>query len=140
MRSSDNRLRELLIKHEGIRLKPYKCPAGKVTIGCGRNLEDVGITDGEARLMLSNDIERIHKEANEFSWFKSLNMPRQDVVLNMLFNLGLPKFLAFRKMIEALRLANYDQAATEMLDSKWAIQVGIRAKELAEIMRTGRYL
>jgi lysozyme len=67
-------------------------------------------------------------------------MPRQDVVLNMLFNLGLPKFLAFRKMIEALRLANYDQAATEMLDSKWAIQVGIRAKELAEIMRTGRYL
>lgn len=139
-RMSDDRLRELLIKHEGLRLKAYKCPAGKISVGVGRNLEDVGISEGEARLMLSNDIERVKKEAAEFGWFKSLNMARQDVVLSMLFNIGLPRFKGFKKMIEALIAQNYEKASAEMLNSKWASQVGIRAKELAEIMRHGRYL
>ncbi len=140
MRSSDDRLREMLIRHEGLRLKPYKCTSGKLTIGCGRNLEDVGITQFEARMLLAEDIDRVYKEAISFGWFKSLSMPRQDVILSMLFNLGLSRFQGFKNLIQACVDGNFELASKEMLDSKWAIQVGIRATELAEIMRTGRYL
>lgn len=133
-------LRELLIKHEGIRLKPYLCPAGKLTVGVGRNLEDVGLSDQEARMMLTNDIHRVVKEtADNFKWFKSLNLARQDVVLSMVFNLGLTRFRQFKKMHAWLSVANYDNAANEMLSSVWASQVGIRAVELATMMRHGNY-
>jgi lysozyme len=131
----------MLIKHEGMRLKPYTCPAGKITIGCGRNLEDVGISQNEAYILLGYDIERVLQEATrEFAWFKSLNMPRQDVILSMIFNMGLPRFKGFQKMIAAVINGRFDHAADEMLDSKWASQVGERAKDLAQIMRSGRYL
>src|SRR5687767_14656968 len=118
-----------------MRLKPYQCTSGKITIGCGRNLEDVGITLNEAYVLLSNDIERVLAEANQFAWFKSLNMPRQDAVLSMLFNLGLARFQGFKKMIQAVINGRFEVAADEMLNSKWATQVGERAKDLAQIMR-----
>lgn len=135
-----DRLRELLIKHEGVRLKAYKCPAGKITIGVGRNLEDVGISKLEAMAMLEEDIARIHTEAVEnFAWFKSLNCVRQDVVLSMIFNLGFEGFNKFAKLIAALINGNFDKAADEMLASKWSAQVGKRAVELAQMMRSGSY-
>ena len=138
-REATHKLRMLLIKHEGIRLKPYRCTAGKLTIGVGRNLEDMGISQFEAMVMLSTDLERIHKEAVEFPWFKSLSMTRQDVVLSMLFNLGLPAFNQFQRFILALIDGRFDAAADEMLNSRWASQVGARAVELAYMMRTGTY-
>lgn len=135
------RLRELLIRHEGKRLKPYVCTAGKLSIGVGRNLDDVGISDLEANLLLTHDIERVlHEAVNRLPWFKGLNLARQDVVLSMVFNLGMTRFLGFKKAIEAMRLGNFDRAASEMLDSKWAVQVGERAIELARMMRSGLYL
>lgn len=135
-----NRLREMLLRHEGLRLKPYRDTVGKLTIGCGRNLDDVGITKEEALALLAHDLDRAIREAiDNFSWFKSLNKPRQDVVLNMLFNLGLHRFCGFKRMIAALSAQNYEVAAIEMLDSLWAKQVGLRAIELAQIMRTGIY-
>lgn len=136
---NDN-LRALLVKHEGLRLKPYKCSAGKVTIGVGRNLDDVGITEFEANLMLNNDITRVQNEClREFAWIKSLDQVRQDVVFSMVFNLGMPRFKGFKKFIEALRVQNYAKAADEMLSSLWAQQVGLRAQELSDMMLLGRY-
>lgn len=136
-----NRLRKMLLKHEGLRLKPYKCTAGKTTIGVGRNLEDVGITEAEAMILLAHDIARVHREAVEsFAWFKSISTLRQDVVLDMLINLGLPRFKGFKKMIAAISAGNFDKAADEMLSSKWAEQVGPRAKDLAHMMRTNQTL
>ena len=140
MRSSDDNLRKMLIAHEGLRLKPYRCTQNKLTIGVGRNLEDVGISEFEAMGMLQADIERVNREAVEnFAWFKSLNMPRQDVVLSMIFQMGLKKFKGFKKTIEAIRCGNFDKAADEMKDSDWAKQTPVRAEELIKIMRTGRY-
>jgi lysozyme len=133
------RLIELLIKHEGLMLKPYRCSSDKTSIGVGRNLDDVGISKDEAMLLLAHDIERVMKEAGQFSWFQSLNIPRQDVVLSMLFNMGLSRFNSFKKFILCLISGNFERAADEMLDSKWATQVGLRAKELAQMMRSGRY-
>lgn len=133
-------LRQLLIRHEALRLKAYKCKAGKVTIGVGRNLDDVGITEQEAMILLTGDILRVTREAATFPWFKSLSTVRQDVVLNMIFNLGLDGFRGFPRTIAALSNQNYQLAATEMLNSRWAAQVGRRAVELAQMMRTGNYV
>jgi lysozyme len=94
-----SRLREMLIRHEGLRLKPYRDTGNKLTIGIGRNLEEVGITREEALLLLDNDIARVGREVERaFPWFSRLNPARKDVVLNMVFNLGLSRFRRFRKM------------------------------------------
>ena len=133
------RLRKLLIKHEGLRLKPYLCPAKKLTIGVGRNLDDVGISEAEAMFLLQNDIERALDECHaRFPWFYSLDEVRQDVILSMVFNLGITRFLGFRKLITAMAVGDYALAGAEMLSSRWAVQVGPRAKELADMMFTGK--
>jgi len=129
---------DLLIKHEGLRLKPYRDTVGKLTIGVGRNLDGVGITREEALYLLHNDIERVRKEVETaFQWYRGLNKARMDVVFSMVFNLGLSRFKRFKKLIRAIGVANWDWAADEMLDSKWAKQVGRRASELARMMRSG---
>jgi len=134
------RLRKLLIKHEGLVLKPYHCTAGHLTIGVGRNLDSCGISEAEALMLLHADIERVHQEAvSTLPWFKSISVTRQDVVLSMIFNLGMTRFLEFKKMIKAITDGDFEKAANEMLVSKWAGQVGIRASDLALMMKTDRY-
>ena len=130
----------MLQRHEGLRLKPYKCTAGKVSIGYGRNLDDMGISEVEAMVLLRHDIERCYEELNVFSWFADLDQVRQEALIDMLFNLGLPTFLEFKKTLKFVAEGKYSQAAEEMLRSKWANQVGDRAKELAYMMDTGCYM
>lgn len=129
----------MLIRHEGLRLKPYKCTAGKLTIGVGRNLDDNGITEAEARMMLNYDIEMSRAPLLKLKWFTELNTPRQDAVINMVFNLGFPRFMKFKKTIAYLEAKDYENAAVEMLNSTWAKQVGDRAVELAAIILSGHY-
>lgn len=133
-------LRALLIRHEGMRLKSYTDSVGKTTIGCGRNLTDVGISPLEANLLLKNDMDRVLLEAYQnFPWFKYLDSVRQDAILDMLFNLGMTRFSQFHQLTEALQNQNYLKAATEMLNSLWAQQVGVRARELSQMLLTGFY-
>lgn len=127
-----------LLKHEGEVLLPYRCSAGYLTIGVGRNLEQRGITQKESRMLLSNDIEKVHKElAVAIPWMFSLSDDRQLVLMDMAFNLGTVGLLKFRKFLTALEEGDYETAADEMLDSKWAKQVKGRAITLAEMMRNG---
>jgi lysozyme len=128
-----------LKRHEGIRHKPYKDTVGKLSIGVGRNLDDRGLRDDEIELMLMNDIEEATEEAHKVPGYYRLNEPRKCVIINMIFNMGLPRVLRFKKMIAALALELWHEAAEQMLDSKWADQVGNRAIELAEQMRTGKW-
>lgn len=129
---------ERLIKHEGLRLRPYTCPAGKLTIGVGRNLEDRGITEDEAMMMLQNDIIACRKECySNFIWYGEMDELRQEVILEMCFNLGIARLKGFKKMLKACELKNYTLASQEMLTSLWARQVGNRAKTLAKIMEKG---
>lgn len=140
MRREFENVRRQLMRHEGLRLKPYRCTAGYLTIGYGRNLDDRGITALEAAAMLSVDLERTVAECVAiFTWFNLIDTVRQDVVINMVFNLGMSRFLKFRKFINALSRQNYSEAADEMLDSEWAKQVPYRAQELANQMRRGVY-
>lgn len=127
-----------IIKHEGLMLKPYKCPAGKLTIGVGRNLEDRGITKEEALFLLQNDILACRKECYaSFTWYGEMDEIRQGVILEMCFNLGISRLKGFKKMLKACELKNYTLASQEMLTSLWARQVGQRAKTLAKIMEKG---
>ena len=119
-------------------MKPYKCSAGKLTIGVGRNLDENGISEGEALMLLYNDIDRCKRElAPYIPQDIPLNDERYLVLLNMTFNLGINRLLRFKKMWKALSKGKFDEAADEMKDSKWYHQVGRRAEELIEIMRTG---
>lgn len=129
---------DLIKRHEGLRLKPYRCTAGKLTIGYGRNLEDIGILEDEAELMLKNDIGRCRYEVNNnIPVFNNLDQTRQSVLLDMCYNLGIKKLLGFKKMLEYLNNHDYDNASIEMLNSEWAKQVPNRARELAQLMKKG---
>lgn len=134
-----DQLRAMLIRQEGIRLKPYVDTVGKTTIGCGRNLTDNGIEESEAYMMLDNDIIKATLEAQKLPMFTKLDPVRQDVLINMAFNLGLPRLKHFVKMLAALSDGNWEEAAIQMQDSKWAMQVGNRAIELAVMIRSGEY-
>jgi len=132
------RLKETLIKHEGLRLKPYYCTAKKLSIGIGRNLDDVGISKDEALYMLDNDIKKaVIQIKDKFPWFDSLSPVRQEVVVNMVINLGINGFSKFKNTIHFLETSQFKQAAIEMLESLWADQVGERAKELSKMMLEG---
>lgn len=131
-------IEEQLILHEGLRLKPYKCPAGYLTIGVGRNLETKGISREEALFLLRNDIKEVEQALSKYDWYTKLDPIRQKVLIDMCFNLGLAGLLQFRRMITALISGDYETAADEMLASKWAQQVGARAQRLARMMRTGQ--
>ena len=123
--------------HEGRKKKPYLDSVGKLTGGVGRNLDDVGFSDDEIELMLSNDIDKALNSAKKFSWWRDLDSVRQMVVVDMVFNLGLAGFAKFRKTVGFIGAGDYQKAASEMFDSKWADQVGPRALRLSNMMRSG---
>lgn len=132
-------VKEQLKVHEGIRLKVYKCPAGKLTIGYGRNLEDNGISEQEACLLLDSDIykcvEQLRKHIPKI--YDNLTANRKAVLINMCFNLGINGLLGFKQTLAFIEAGEYEKAANAMLASKWAKQVGNRALQLSELMRKG---
>ena len=143
-------IREQLIRDEDRRLKPYldccgkywrECTCvvkGKLTIGVGRNLDDRGITHTESLYLLDNDTSDFRKGlVMALPWTATLDEARFGVLVNMAFNLGLDGLLLFKNMLLCIRLEQWDKAATHLLDSTYAKQVGDRAKRLAEQLRTG---
>lgn len=151
-------LRSELVRDEGLRLKPYRCTAGKLTIGVGRNLDDVGISYCEtkelhitkqsastkgiskdaAMALLDNDIDRCISDLDRhIPWWSKLDEVRQRVLINMCFNLGIRGLLGFRNTLKHIRHGQYDRAADNMLLSLWARQVKGRAFRLSQLMRLG---
>jgi lysozyme len=132
-------------RHEGKNSKgtrhfPYRCPAGKLTIGYGRNVEDNGITEGEAMAMLRTDILITEAELKaNFPWVNNLDDIRREVLINMCFNIGISRLKGFKKMLAACEIGDFETAAAEMKNSTWYRQVGNRAVELVAQMRTGKY-
>ena len=128
-------LKEQLIRHEGLRLTVYDCPAGYKTIGVGRNIEQKGITEDEALYLLGNDIEYFTEQLEEnLIGFQELSENKKAVLVNMAFNLGVNGLLKFKNMLAAITEERWEDASAEMLNSRWADQVGNRAIELAEAM------
>lgn len=132
------KMKEELRRDERLKTKPYLDTVGKLTIGYGRNLDDVGITEAEADFLLMNDINGSISDLDmAFPIWKELSENRQMALLNMVFNLGLHKFMTFRKMHAAIREGDFDKASQEALDSLWARQVGSRAQRIAVQLSIG---
>ena len=136
---------DLITAHEGYRQYPYTCPAGKLTIGIGRNIEDRGITREEAQFLLANDIASAEKELRQaFPWFGNLTRPRRYALIDLVVNMGLPTLREFTKTLEYLERGDFDAAAAELLrgsgpdgKSQYYHQVGQRAERISNIIRHG---
>ena len=131
------RLRNRLIEHEGLRLKPYPDQFGLTTIGIGRCLDRKGISEVEANLMLDNDIDDCVDDCKtSIPFFDNLDNLRQEVLLEMCFQMGIGGLLGFKRTLHEVEIGNYKQASVFMLESKLAKQTPARAKKLAGIMAT----
>lgn len=123
---------------EAVRVKPYRDTVGKLTIGVGRNLDDVGLRSDEVEYLLDNDITAAEATARAlFPTFEQLSDNRKAVVVNMSFNLGQTRLAGFVKLRQRVEAEDFEGAAREMLNSGWASQVGNRAVRLANMMRSG---
>ena len=137
------RLRKQLKRDEGVRESAYQDSEGYWTIGVGHLIDPAKggkLSRGEIEYILSNDIDRaVYRLDHEYDWYSDLNDVRQEVVVNMVFNLGIKGFGRFVNTIDAIVRGDWLDASREMLDSKWASQVGERAIRLAHAMRTGQW-
>lgn len=136
--------REKLIVHlaqeEGKVSKPYKDTVGKTTIGIGRNLDDVGLSDDEIMYLLGNDITRVERQLDvNLTWWRGMCDARQVALASMCFQLGIAGLLAFKKSLQMLRDGQYAKAADEFMDSKWGKQVPARARRVTQMIRTGEF-
>ena len=139
-------LAKMITAHEGVETHAYKCTANKITIGVGRNIDPkggIGLSQREIAYLLANDIERVEEElSTAFPWTIDLIMhspARYDALVDICFNLGMPRLRKFEKALQAAYDHKWEEAALEFLDSRWAKQVGYRAVEIAEMIRTGEY-
>lgn len=129
------KLRESLIQDEEYKKFPYLDTQGKVTIGIGYNLTDRGISDQWIGEQFNEDVDYIYSKLTEvYTFFLGLTEERQIALINMCYNLGLKDFQEFHGMLDALNNGDYKLASQEMLNSKWAHEVGERAVRLANIM------
>lgn len=140
------KLIEMLKVHEGVETHAYRDTVGKMTIGVGRNIDaddGLGLSMEEVEYLLGNDIERVEQElVGALPWTIDLlviDSPRFDALVDLCFNLGLPRFLNFIKALDACADEDWERAADEFMDSRWAKQVGNRAIEITEMIRTGEY-
>lgn len=111
---------------------------GKITIGVGRNLDDVGLSQTEIDLLLQNDINAAIAELEAtFPWTSDLDDARRGAMLNMTFNMGIHGLAGFRDFLTKMQAGDWSASAGAMLDSKWAQQVGPRAQRLSIQIETG---
>lgn len=116
----------------------YEDHLGFATIGFGRLIDDRrggGLTDVEAHILLEHDVaNRIRALETRLPWYSDLSEPRQGVLLNMAFQLGVAGLMGFKKTLRLVQIGKYEDAADEMLRSKWSEQTPQRAKRLAQQM------
>ena len=126
-------------RHEGLRLFPYNDTTGHLSIGYGRNLTSNGISTQEAEIMLKSDIgaARHYFDLLPLEVRKKCNQAREDILTEMVFQLGYMGVLRFKRMLGAIQAGDFERASKEMLRSKWAEQTPGRCQEMAEVMRNG---
>ena len=131
-------LRQMLRAHEGVRAFPYLDSVGKCTIAVGRNLSDRGLTVAEIDFLLETDIALAHTILDGWlpGW-RDFSAPRRHALISMAFNLGGPRLASFVQLRAALMAGDFDRAADCALDSRWAVQTGRRALEIARLLRSG---
>ena len=143
-----DQLMKELIADEGFEYEIYLDHLGYPTLGVGHLItekdEEYGkqvgtpISEQRIRECLDNDIEIVCQELDmKEPWWRNLSDNRQRVIANMCFNLGHPRLSKFKNFIQAVQVSDWERAAEEMMDSKWATQVGDRAERLKNRMLAG---
>ena len=127
------KLLDLIKRHEGLRLTPYRCLAKKLTIGYGLNL-DAGITEEEAEYLLKNRVTQITVKLQQLDFWMDLSGVRRAILTDMAYNLGISGLYKFKRMLAAIKAEDFKAAAEEMEDSPWFKQVGVRAQRLQRMM------
>tara|TARA_B110000285_G_C14600724_1_gene370531 strand:+ start:20 stop:430 length:411 start_codon:yes stop_codon:yes gene_type:complete len=131
------RLRETITRHEGSRLQMYQDSLGIWTIGVGHNIQEKGISPKVMELMLDEDLEEAISELKRsVSFFSKMPQQVQEALVNLSFNMGIPRLMQFKKTLALLREGDFESAADELLDSRYSEQVGRRALEIADMIRT----
>jgi len=129
------KLRDRIIAHEGFKLMPYRDQLGFITIGIGRCLDKKGISKEEAFYLFTNDVNDAVSDVSKYiKFYNNLDDSRQEVLVEMRFQMGIAGLLGFKEFLSHLKKGDYKRASEEMLNSKWAKQTPIRAKELSEII------
>jgi lysozyme len=122
--------------NEGLRLMPYDDSLGLTTIGYGRCLETNGITQAEADMLFTNDMDVVVYELRKiFTNFDGLGYSQQKCLMDMCFNLGSTRLRKFKKMIAAIEAGDFNKASVELLDSRYARQLPRRSGDNAILMR-----
>lgn len=120
----------------GKELLPGDVLRGKLSGGIGHNFSDDGLTVAEARELCFSDIASHVADLDQhLPWWRQMSEDRQQVLANLCFNIGITRLLGFHNALQAMQTGDYDRAATEMLNSTWAKEVGDRAVRLATRMR-----
>jgi len=131
-------IQNYLTKHEGLKLKPYRCTSGRLTIGVGRNLDDKGITEAEALYLLENDInECLDDLYTIFPNWISISPNRRLVLVDMRFQLGATGFRGFKRLIQAIRTGDIEKAIQSIKGSLYYKQVPDRASDNINLLREG---
>lgn len=133
------KLKNSLKRNEGVRLKPYVDSVGKISIGIGRNLTDVGITLDEADYLLDNDIKHVLDQVQQEDWWPSVkdNDVRARAMVEIVFNMGIYGVRTFKSAISCLKALDFSGAARNFMDSKWSQQVHDRVAIICQMIETG---
>jgi lysozyme len=139
-------LEKELTRDEGVRYSPYKDTKGIPTVGIGHNLQTrplpvntlYPLTPQQVSAIFQEDTNDVVAQLNaHLPWWDKMDEVRQRVIVNMCFNLGIETLLTFHNTLMFMELGNYSQAAANMQQSAWYVQVGQRAVRLTEAMKTG---
>lgn len=135
-----NQLLHQIKRHEGFSGKPYLDTVGRTTIGYGRNLDARPLTEDEGARLLEQDLLRLETRLDlAVREMESYCLARRAALVNMAYNLGVRGLFGFRKMWRAIDRGDWEEAADEALDSRWAVQVKVRALDIAHMLRSGEW-
>ena len=130
---------ETLQRDEGLRLKLYRDTTGNWLIGYGRNLKGRGISSDEAMMLLRNDILACQGDLDKhLAWWRGLSDLRQMAMLSLCYNIGIYGLKEFKVALQAMRTGRYQEAARHLMASRWAKQVGQRARRITYLIEHDR--
>lgn len=138
-----SKLEMSIINHEGVSPFAYFDDKGYITIGIGKNIDrqsQTGLSTDEMIYLMRHDIRECEKELVNYDWYNNTHGARKDVLTELCYNMGLPKMKTFKKMISSLHKKDYNEAASQLINSKWTSQVGIRrATNMSYQLKSGEY-
>lgn len=132
-----------LIAHEGVKKFAYQDTKGYLTVGIGRCIDSrvgKGLSIDECMYLLRNDIKDFRLQLETFDWFNLQDCVRQDVLVELAFNMGISNLLKFKKMIADLLKKDYQAACMNLIDSAWHNQVSKdRSRDICYRLEHGNY-